>query len=75
MRRCFQALLSTVRLQLPVFPCVPFLACDFACLACTVQTKVVSTSGYKVYNPIQFNNGKSEGQITSKEEKKEHLPE
>ena len=27
----------------PVFPCVLFLACDLACLACTVQIKVVST--------------------------------
>ena len=41
-RRCFQAPLSTVGLQLPVFPRVPFLACDLACLVCTVQIKVVS---------------------------------
>ena len=26
------------------FPCVPFLACDLACLECTVQIKVVSIS-------------------------------
>ena len=36
-RRCFQALLSTVGLPLPVFPRVPFLACDLACLVCPVQ--------------------------------------
>ena len=41
-RLCFQALLSTVCLQLPVFPHVPFLACDLACSVCTVQIKVVS---------------------------------
>ena len=41
-RRCFQALLSAVGLRLPVFPRVPFLACDLACLAYTVQIKVVS---------------------------------
>ena len=37
-RRCFQAFLSTVGLQLPLNPRVPFLACDLACLpvVCTV---------------------------------------
>ena len=43
MRRCFEALLSTVGLQLPVFPHVPFLACDLACLVCPVQIKLVTS--------------------------------
>ena len=34
--------LSSVGLQLPVFPRVPFLACELAFLVCTVQIKVVS---------------------------------
>ena len=41
---CFPALLFTVGLQLHVFPRVPFLVCDLACLVCTVQIKVVSLS-------------------------------
>ena len=32
----------TVGLQLPLFPRAPFLACDLACLVCTVQIKDVS---------------------------------
>ena len=49
MRHCSQALQSTVgsSLKLPVFPHVPFLVCDLACLACTFQIKVVSTFLHK----------------------------
>ena len=49
MRRCFQALLSTVGLQLPVFPCVPFVACDLACLAWTVPGTVPGSTWALIY--------------------------
>ena len=42
LRCCSPALLSIVCLLLPAFPQIPFLACDLACLVCTVQIKVVS---------------------------------
>ena len=45
-RRCFQALLFPVSLRLPVFPRVPFLACNLAFLACTVQIQVVCIYSY-----------------------------
>ena len=55
MRRCFQALLSSVGLQPPCLCSPVFLSLlHLACLVCTVQIKDVSTLGKVVFIREKF---------------------